>query len=171
MRKLLWLGLVAILVMPLSLLAQDYPKAEIFGGYSFQHVEGGTNLNGWNASLAGNLNNWLGVVADFGGYYGDFNDHTFMFGPQISYRGDERFTPFFHALFGGAHDSGGLLEAKGSTAFAMAIGGGIDYNASKNFAVRIIQVDYLMTRFNIPGGSHPNTQNNARVSVGIVGRF
>ncbi len=52
--------------------AQDAPKAEVFGGYSFLHVSndgGSANFNGGTGSLAYNLTPWLGVVGDVGGYH------------------------------------------------------------------------------------------------------
>ena len=52
------------------------------------------------------------------------------------------------------------------TAFAMAFGGGIDANVSKQFSVRVGQVDYLYTAH----GSSMH-QNNIRASAGIVFRF
>jgi hypothetical protein len=53
MRKLLT---VTVLFLLASLaVAQDYPKAEIFGGYQFSR-QNSSNLNGWNASLTGNFN-------------------------------------------------------------------------------------------------------------------
>jgi len=172
MRKLLFVVVIVMLALPVSLMAQDYSKAEVFGGYSYQHVEGGINLNGWNAAVAGNVNPWLGFVADFGGYYGNFHDHTFLFGPQFSYRGNEHFTPFFHTLFGVGRESDGLIAGQSDTAFAMAIGGGVDYNVSKQLAFRVIQADYLMTKFSgALTGSNPNTQNDVRLSFGIVARF
>jgi len=113
--------------------AQDFPQAEVFGGYSYASFssvangQGRSNLNGWNGSLAVNLNHWFGLVSDFGGHYGSWSGtiiplpllcvpagcssatisesdkyHTFLFGPQFSLRKD-RATPFVHALFGGAH--------------------------------------------------------------------
>ena len=51
------------------------------------------------------------------------------------------------------------------SAFAMAFGGGLDYNLNKNFAVRVGQFDYLPTRFG------DATQNNFRYSTGIVLKF
>ncbi len=139
-------------------LAQGYPKSEIFGGYQFAHVEG-VNANGWNLSLAGNLNRWFGVAADFSGAYKSGEHvHSYMFGPVISARTD-KVTPFGHALFGGA--SGG-----GTNAFAMAFGGGIDVKVAEKAAVRLIQVDWLMFR---SGGF--TSKDNARVSTGIVFRF
>ncbi len=67
MRKLLTVTVLALLVS-LSATAQDFPKAEIFGGYQLTRLDG-TTLNGWNAALTGNLNHWFGVTGDFRGAY------------------------------------------------------------------------------------------------------
>src|SRR5713226_3057887 len=65
MRKLLILGVLAFAaVAPVR--AQDYPKAEVFGGYQYIRVSGGTNCQGFGGAAAGNVNNWLGVAGDFG---------------------------------------------------------------------------------------------------------
>jgi hypothetical protein len=56
--------------------AQETPKFEFFGGYSFAHADAGANagrhanLNGWNSSVAYNFNKWIGIVLDGGGTYG-----------------------------------------------------------------------------------------------------
>jgi hypothetical protein len=53
--------------------AQETPKCEVFGGYSWVRtniVVSGTpfNMNGGSASVAYNLSSWFGLVADFGIY-------------------------------------------------------------------------------------------------------
>src|SRR6266513_1919874 len=48
-------------------LAQDIPKAEVFGGSSWA----GGNFHGWNASVTGNVTKRFGIVADFSGHYGN----------------------------------------------------------------------------------------------------
>jgi hypothetical protein len=48
----------------------------------------------------------------------------------------------------------------------MALGGGLDVKINDSWAARIIQADYVMTRF---GDS--STQNNARLSFGVAYRF
>jgi len=179
MRKVL-LAVMVILLVPLAVPAQDAPKAEVSGGFSYlRSVElSSFNLYGWNAGFAGNMNRWFGVVGDFGGNYaspgtGIFGSqgvsvkaHTFMFGPRFSYRGDGKLTMFTHALFGAARGSaGGFGVSAGDTAFAMALGGGFDLRLTEAVALRAIQVDYLMTRF---GGER---QNNVRLVTGIVIRF
>lgn len=53
--------------------AQDAPKVEVFGGFSYANaslVSGRANVNGWQASAAFNLNRWFGAAADFSGLYG-----------------------------------------------------------------------------------------------------
>jgi hypothetical protein len=167
LRKLpLLLGL--FFLISLSAHAQGLSdKVELFGGYSYLRFDSSpqVNLNGWELSGQYKFTDWLGGVADFSGDYGSpfgtsTSLHTFLFGPQISW--PARVSPFAHVLFGGAHfDGGGVSD----TAFATAIGGGIDTKITHGISWRIIQGDYLLTRF----GSQ--TQNNARISTGIVFRF
>ena len=163
MRKILAV-LVFSIVCSLTAAAQDHPKVELFGGYQFTHFNPDINANGWNASIAGNVNSWFGVAADFSGAYkygGKF--HTAMAGPVFSYRKSERVTPFAHVLLGGAVASGGGISENG---FAMAVGGGLDVNLNKHVALRLVQGDWLMFR---AGGE--TDSKNGRVSTGIVFRF
>ena len=127
MRKLLLGALMLAFTGPLA--AQEAPKAEVYGGYSFANVQllssDRPNANGWNASLSVNLNRWFGLVTDFGGLYGASamttftfpctppctpqtvretfagKVHTFLVGPRFSWR-REKVTPFGHVLVGGA---------------------------------------------------------------------
>lgn len=55
--------------------AQETPKFDLFGGYSFGRLKtpngiGPANLNGWDSSLTWNLNSWLGIDAEGSGHYG-----------------------------------------------------------------------------------------------------
>jgi len=168
--------------------AQD--RVEAFGGYSFERVpvqivSGGvvflpsrsinTNLNGWEGTLVYKPAKWLGFAADFGGHYGSLSraavhQHTYLFGPQLSFPG--RVSPFVHVLVGGAHQSvtGGIFPTGAfpvttGDSFASAMGGGIDIKALPFVAIRVIQVDYVLTRFD------GQTQNQPRVSAGLVFHF
>jgi len=191
-----------VLVCLFSAKAQDFPKAEVFGGYSYLRADG-ANLNGWNASVSGNLNSWFGLVADFSGHYdsastrseftfpgfpgippfpgsstivrSETSAHTFLAGPRFSYRKIEQITPFAHVLLGASRrhvesevDFGVLgrtFFSSNSTAFAAALGGGLDVALSKNIALRVVQADYLPTR------SFGSFRSNGRVSMGLVFRF
>jgi opacity protein-like surface antigen len=176
--------------------AQDSPKIEAFGGYSYVRAnEGGDgfNFNGGSGSLAYNVTPWLGVVGDFGGYHwsgsGDFSGETsnlvsYLFGPKVSLRHGP-ITPFAQVLFGGAHiginglcdDSRVRREGEpeecnaSENAFAMTLGGGLDWNATPHIGIRLIQAEYLLTRFNGEGDNGSNNQNNARISAGVVFRW
>jgi opacity protein-like surface antigen len=169
MRKLV---VIAVLVLGFSVMAvaQDVPRAEFFGGYSYLRcdTQGGPscNLNGWNGSVSINANKFVGVVADFSGHYGSVDSasvhaHSFLFGPKITVR-REKFTPFLQALFGGTHVNVGDGVGTSENDFAMAFGGGLDINLSENVAVRPVQAEYLT----IKSGSE--FLKNFRYSGGIV---
>jgi opacity protein-like surface antigen len=184
MRKA-WCLFGLILLLAVSAAAQDNPKADIFLGYSYVRANPGSssgvsgfNLNGGSANVAFNPTPRFGVVADFGGYHvGSIGGvvpvsgaiYSYLFGPRISFRGD-RVTPFAQALFGGAHATSGVTGGATANTFAMALGGGLDVKATEHVAVRLIQAEYLMTRFNVTGTGRTN-QNNARISAGIVFRW
>ena len=183
------------LLFAASALAQDAPRVEIFGGYQFVHANSGVNvggldtfaLNGWNASLTGYFNRYLGVDADFAGTYGtpsttfpqigrvDVNTHlyTYMFGPVLRLSNRSPFQPFAHVLVGGAHvrgsasvpGVGGTTFSETNTGFAWAPGGGLDWKILPVIGIRLAQVDFLQTHIN------STTQNNFRYSAGVVIRF
>ncbi len=162
----------------------SYPQVELFGGFSYMREDSepqGFNLNGWNASVAYNINRHVAVRADFSGYYKSEKDqffsnslrkHQLLFGPQFSVRPNERVRVFLRPLFGLAHvhteiDSPGLTSPAtfSDTAFAMALGGGLDVRVNNRLMVRLGQVDYLPTFFG-------NTrQDNFRFSTGVVFTF
>ncbi len=182
MRSLLMVGMLLFVVAG-SAVAQDQPRSEVGGNYTYIRINpggsaSGQNCHGGGGSVAGNLNQYLGVVGEFSGckwtgLASGLSAHTltYLFGPRLTYRGHGRFEPFGEALFGGAH-IGGSASGIGSgsdNAFAMAIGGGADYKFTRSVAIRLIQADYLYTKFNFgPGYTH---QNNVRIQAGVVLRF
>ncbi|HVS88511.1 MAG TPA: PKD domain-containing protein [Candidatus Acidoferrum sp.] len=158
------------------------------------------DLQGGDANIAFNLNRYVGLVVDVAGYQADsltFNGagtppsrtvdaegrvFTYMAGPRLSYR-NPRVTPFAQALFGVAHagevsidgctGSSACIPLPSENAFAMALGGGLDVTVRRNIALRIIQAEYLMTRFKDPSSPTGTSgmRNNVRLSAGIVFRF
>jgi opacity protein-like surface antigen len=174
LRRVLYGLVLAVLIFRPSA-AQEVPKAEVFGGYAY----GGQGTRGWNASVAGNLNSWFGLVADFGGQYTRLEEpdaseriktHSFLFGPQVSVRSHKRVTPFARALFGTSTIRTHAVESGQSFSFsdmrfAMALGGGLDVRLNDRVALRAVQIDYLRTRF------FDEVQNKGRLSFGLVFRF
>jgi hypothetical protein len=140
-------------------------RVEIFGGAQFEHLQSSYNAVGWNVSLTGNFKHVLGITGDFSGVYKSRNAgssvYTYTVGPVLSARLPV-VQPFVHALFGGATVSNGSSES----AFAMLVGGGLDLGFRKGIAFRLVQADWLMTKF-----VNQTQDKQGRVSAGIVIKF
>ena len=183
----------------------SYPKVELFLGYSYLRgvptLSPGNrmdSLNGGSANIAFNLNRYLGLVADVGGFNASelqltgaganparVSDasgtaFTFMAGPRLSLRKYERITPFAQVLFGGIHASEVTLSNCAGAlctplpmenALAMTAGGGIDLKLSRHVALRLVQAEYMMTRFADLSTGERDTQNDIRLSSGLVFGF
>jgi len=168
-RFALLLGMVVC--FSFSVQAQEAPKAEIFGGFSVLSADIGDEREeavGWQASVAGNFHRNVGLKGDFGGAYKTletpFGDvkvkaHAFLFGPQFTAR-SAKANGFFHFLLGGVN-----LRAAGESTngFALGIGGGVDVNAGERVALRIVQIDWIPSRF-----EGEWTQDAVRFGFGIV---
>ncbi len=161
---------VSLLLLALPASAQDYPKAEIFGGISYANVDDPIDNEretffGFQTSVAGNFNKSFGIVGDFGGHYRSpdvgSTAYEFMVGPRFTSRGDTA-TGFVHAMFGGVKFDGNVNS---DTGFAMAFGGGVDVNVTKRFAFRVIQFDYVPTHL------FDNWEHNIRLGIGVVFKF
>jgi len=165
--------------------AQVPTSGNVFFGYSYMNTDLNTSsnysANGWEATFEGKVFPFVGLVGDFDGHYGSqsasvciagviggcastngsFSEHNFLFGPRVS-ASVGKFRPFAEALFGGSHISSDFSGS--DTSFATALGGGLDYKIIRPVAVRF-QADYVQTRF------FSTTQNNVRISTGLVLRF
>jgi hypothetical protein len=191
MRKLFGIGFLLFSFGGLAA-AQIPTSGNVFVGYSYLNTDlasiGASRLsaNGWEGSFEGKIFPFIGMVADFSDHYGSglpiacpvvpvggggigggcplnasFNERNILFGPRVS-MSVGKFRPFAEALFGAGHinlDSGGT-----DTSFATAVGGGLDVKIIRPVAWRF-QGDYVQTRF------FGSTQNNVRISTGIVFRF
>jgi len=76
-----------------------------------------------------------------------------------------------HDLFPGADTEITAEVSASQTAFAMAVGGGLDWKLGKRISFRPIAVDYVLTRFPslLTGDSH--NQNSIRASAGFLFTF
>jgi opacity protein-like surface antigen len=156
------------------------------------------NLNGGTASVAWNFSEHLALVGDFAGYGNDQLDltgnspneprtvdsggtmFTYLGGPRLSFWKHQRVSPFAQVLFGGVHASSVTISncsgaactpLPSQNAFAMTAGGGLDIRLTHHFAIRIVQAEYMMTRFgSVPAGGG-SEQNDLRLSSGLVFRF
>jgi hypothetical protein len=165
--------------------AQIPTSGNVFFGYSYYNADlsslGRSSLNGWAGSLESRVFPHVGLVADFSQTFGSENvpvacpinflncpsesinahEYNLLFGPRVSFSvGNLR--PFAEALFGAGHV--GTNGFGSNTSFATGLGGGVDYRIIRPLALRF-EGDYLQTRF------YSATQNNVRLSTGIVLRF
>ena len=170
--------------------AQDAPKWEIFGGYTYMRanivVNGTTfNMNGGSGAIAYNLSNWFALVGDFGMTHAgavatqpfSLTVMTYEFGPRVSWRNHTKLTPFAQVLMGGGRATGtlytsslgtGLAPLGQSNDFNFTAGGGVDWKISHRFSVRLAQAEYLHSQF---PNAHNNSQSNLRLSSGLVFTF
>jgi opacity protein-like surface antigen len=139
------LAAVVFASTPVVGLAQDTPKAEVFGGYAFTRSDG-ESLHGWNASLSASLNGWLAIAADLSGLYATLDgtdvSRTFLLaGPRLTRRGNN-LTLFAQVLVGGVRTSAGI-EVLGvsisqkSTDLGGTVGAGLDVKVAGSWAVRL----------------------------------
>lgn len=152
------------------------------------------NCVGGGGTIAYNFSSVVGLAADMGGckYVGntipalsaklDGSDFTYMFGPRFTYRNKSKLQPFAEINFGGNRLSLSCASSTSCTgvsysknAFAMTVGGGFDVVVSKKIAIRLIQAEYLYTRFGnncqLELCSNNNNQNSFRLKSGIVFRW
>jgi opacity protein-like surface antigen len=167
------------------------PGGNVYFGYSYMSADlvsnNRTSLNGWNGSIEGKVLPFIGLVADFSGEYGNSpvipnpactgiiggpclplsastHIQTFLFGPRVSFS-VAKIRPFAEALIGAGHISeSASLVSNSDTSFSYALGGGLDYHLIPLISWRL-EGDAVQTRF------FSNTQNNVRISTGIVIHF
>ena len=173
MRRVLC-SVCLVLVVSIAASAQvkkEFPRIEVFAGYS--RLIG--DQQGFNGSIAGNINGWFGVVGDLsslsskmteGSITEKISGNIYLVGPQFSYRA-KRVTPFVRGLLGAATAKSKLTVGNQSfevsdTNFSYGVGGGLDIRVSKHVAVRAIQADYIHT------SAFGEGQHNGRLSFGVV---
>jgi hypothetical protein len=158
--------------------AQSTPAFEGSFGYSFLRNFNNFNRHGWVGSAMGNVNDWLGIKGEVGGNYSDSiasDSHSFLAGPQITFRSTPVVTPWAHFLLGVQRNQTGfrILTLSGPTAFlatatnsdfAMQSGGGIDYWFQPHLGLRL-GADYRRAF------RESRDLNYFRLQAGIVFRF
>lgn len=121
---------------------------------------------------------------------------NYLWGPRVSLR-HSRLTPYFNILFGGIRMGSStqvtavvpgvsnpiylpgqttpvppntplsLRAVISQTAFAMAVGGGLDIKINNRVSFRPVSLDYLLTRLQNPVDLQDKNQNNLRYMTGI----
>jgi len=190
MKKLVCFAVI-FLGLSVIAMAQDFPRGEIFLGYSHFMCDNSTyalgssrnrncTYNGWDLSIAINGNKWLSFIADFGGYYNTdsppaqrvpalvqdhYHAYSFLVGPRFSVRKFKKVTPFIQGLFGNARVTPGIDFWPYENDLAMAFGGGVDIQVYKNISFRPIQLEYMAIKSGQP------LRDNIRYNVGFSYNF
>lgn len=193
MKRLLFLLSVPLLMAAPAHAQRDHPLAEVYAGYSHfsfdvrvnnpfdpaanPFIEQREGLHGVGFSFAGNLTKNFGVVGDFSYHKKEFEvfgpniklkTFNFLFGPRFTARG-KRFEGFVHALVGGIQRK--IVDFDSDVDFALGAGGGVDIKVGKNFAVRLVQVDYIPFRDRDLFTGEKEWRHNARVGAGVTFRI
>ena len=199
MRRILFV-VAALAFVSVSAQAQDTPKVEFWGTYAITvadvDVLDNETLHGFGVGIQGNVNKWFGLVGEFTSGHGasgpvtiqvpgaiilipelDVRVRTYLFGPRVSYR-TKPVTVFGHFLLGAGtvklNDEQGSGVDESNTEFAFAVGGGLDVNLHKNFAIRAAQFDYVPIHTDINervGGGTSSWLHNSRFQLGVVVKF
>lgn len=124
--------------------------------------------NGVSGEVVANVTPHIGLVANVSVTFANatfldglsgrsFNSrvtrYTLLGGPRYNFRNSSPFIPYAHALFGVTRYQAKFRNGDftcpdtSETAFAMALGGGLDIRASKHIDIRAGQVDYLPVFF------------------------
>ena len=203
MKKYMLLVTMLLISAMVASAQDEYPKFELSGMASMlvADVDILDNETMWGYGIAGqyNVNKYIGIVGEWNATHGESGPHSFqqdgtvysiprldtriqtiLFGPRISYR-TKPVTVFGHVLFGAGtnklDDDIGQFNYNSYTAwqYAMAIGGGVDINLSKNFALRPAQFDYVLMDSDIQdltsAGGAPGMFHSFRYQLGAVIKF
>jgi opacity protein-like surface antigen len=124
-------------------------------------------FHGVSGELVANVHRNVGLVANFSATFANpdfvdalsgqrFNAHVSRYllvgGPRFNWRNSSVFIPYAHALFGVARYHADFDDNSNvrfscpdtdDTAFAMALGAGLDIRAGNHIDIRAIQVDYV----------------------------
>ena len=158
------------------------------GGFQFnmgQHfgLKGdfqGYGSTDWTVKVTSPIGTPNGVIP-IGTYTSKANMFTYLFGPEVHVQA-KKVRVFGEVLFGGSNTSGYANLANetivgGNAAynpnqhpFTMAVGGGLDVSVSKNVALRLAQMDWVLTRYTNTF-TNTNNQNSFRYLGGVVLSF
>jgi outer membrane protein OmpA-like peptidoglycan-associated protein len=174
---------------------QPAPKWELFGGYSFLYpgadvhgvFPGGllpvtsrleSNPRGVGGSITYNFNRWFGLTLDSSTHWGSgesgvgkrIDDAAFSnlsFGPKVTFR-SHHFSPFLEALVGDHRLMPDTFHDIDKVGFML--GGGLDINATRHVALRLIRADYVMSSYRYgPSATTASTDlRGVRLQAGLV---
>jgi len=195
MKQLIAIGMMATLAGASAAQGQqrafatrsvDAPRFDFTAGYHLIDANappadcGCFTASGGYIGAQYNLSSRLGIAGEVGAVHASRISSlgqnlmltTFLAGPRVAVP-LRRFRPFGEFMLGGAHagdsyfPSGSSGTSTAST-FAYSAGGGIDFDLSSRYAVRLFDASFLHTSF--PNGAN-GSQRQLQINAGIVVHF
>ena len=167
-RHKLGLGLAIVLLLERCWSAcSAAAPIDVEVGYSYVRANAGPgvcgcfNMNGLNGGFTATIGHGVSsIVSDIGAYFNGNVDNssralhmqTFLFEPRYSSAHFKRWTPYGQFFDWRSSQSGSPLWPPTPTlpvaraGLALSTGGGLEFNATQHFSIRVIQAEYLMTR-------------------------
>ena len=200
MKRILLLATMLLIASMPAFAQNEYPKFELAGTYTMVRYDiqilGNETIHGYGISGQYNASKAIGMVGEWTATHGssgpyslaqggriyvipkvDTRFQTLLFGPRFSAR-TKPVTVFGHWLIGAAtnklDDDIGTYNYNSYTKwqFAMAIGGGVDFNVSKSIAIRGAQFDWVPVHSSLDEqGIDKSFWNNVRYQAGVVFKF
>ena len=173
--KRLIISACAVLFLAIPTWAQDeHPSWEIPVSFSFNRADFflvKENLLGFQFDVDYNFNKTIGLTINFAGQSKtiagvELGTGQFLLGPRFTKRA-KRATVFSHVLIGSYAVSldDGINPKITDDGRALGLGGGIDVNAGRLVAIRVVQFDYIPHKI---GGTW---LHDARLGFGVVFKF
>jgi len=126
---------------------------------------------GVKTSLTYNTNEWFGIEGNVSAAFApQIYDRAHVklliygAGPRIAWHRYQRWDPWLHAIFGGAHEQPQTAGNAKRSGFALQLGGGVDYNFNYRFSGRL---GGDLVRTSVFG----QNQNNFQLTAGAVMHF
>ena len=188
---ILVLGLGFAFLVATAAAQNPHPRDEIFGGYSVLFPNGWEELN-YKANTIPNAfdvsNTYyfchicgLGWLLDGSGHFlggttppNLLNGSTNSTGVGYALTGlqykwhNDKLSPFVRGFVGAANISPDCCHGT-EWRFAAGGGGGVDWNLSHSFSLRLIQADYIYSSYpHVFPSNHPTEWNSVRLAFGLV---
>ncbi|HLK62037.1 MAG TPA: hypothetical protein VKU19_01260 [Bryobacteraceae bacterium] len=172
--------------------------AELFGGYTYAHVNpevplANQNANGWVGSAGGYFAKWFGAGAEISAVFGDipapsgvsspslhFKEYSYLAGPQFRFLDKARVQSAAKILLGGVFGQVNLdTHTSPAAVQALASAGYGGFNQTKFAMLVAVPVDVTVSKLiavRVEPGLYvtdfsKQKQSNFRFSVGPVFRF
>ncbi len=194
MRTFILLAAILLLASAPGYAQDEIPRFEVAGMFNLLRADidvlGNQTMYGYGAGAQVNANEYFSLVAEWSAAHGssgpteifqsgttyeiplvDTRVQTILAGPRL-YRRKRALNMFAHFLVGaGTNKIDYNFGSYTKWQFAFALGGGVDVNVGKRFAIRLAQFDWLPVRSDLQLEGAGSFFNNWRYQAGGVIKF